>query len=78
MITNLENINVESGPGGRQTALQFAASIGNLECVKMLVESSALDDPRNKRVGRTPLELAIGNNQSDVVKYLKKYRIVGI
>ena len=77
MITNLKHINVESGPGGRETALQYSASIGNLECVKMLVERSALEDPRNKIAGRTPLELAIGNNQSDVVKYLKKYKIIG-
>ena len=74
MVENLEDHNPQASFGfsfmTQTTPLQMAASTGNLDCVKVLVEKSALRDPRNLKIGQTPLDLARRGNHSDVEQFL--------
>ena len=75
MTENLEDHNPTSLLGTNltgwvQTPLQLAVSIGNLDCVKILVARSALEDSRNKRKGGTPLDLARKGHHYDVLEFL--------
>ena len=79
MVENIEDHNPQWvsmgqvwGPGydTKTTPLQMAASMGNLDCVKVLVGKSSLSDPRNTKRGETPLDLARRGNHFDVVQFL--------
>ena len=54
----------------KQSALHYAARWGGIEVVKLLLKHGATIDLKNKW-GRTPLEIALKQNNQEVVDFLK-------
>ena len=57
---------------GASMALNIATDIGNLEIIKMLLESTEPDLAWKNMKGKTALEIAQGNKQNDIVALLER------
>lgn len=55
----------------KNTALHYAAGYGRKECVALLLHNGAAVTLQNMD-GKTPIDVAKLNNQSDVLKLLEK------
>jgi ankyrin repeat protein len=69
LIDNGTDINKKSSSERSETALHLAAMEGNMECARLLLESGADIEAKNRR-GRSALQLAAELGQSAMVDFL--------
>jgi ankyrin repeat protein len=65
-------LNPNEGDYDRRTALHLAASEGQLEVTKVLIEELKVDPNPIDRWEATPLANAVQHNHADVADYLRK------
>ena len=80
---NIEIMKYLYGKGARvekiewmgKSGLHLAAQNGHIEAVEWLVEIGANGLLKN-RMGQTPLDLALGNYRTEIVKIMERFRAV--